>query len=142
MPARHSPRSFRTSGRRTRSPETSLHVRARFVERAAEPAPTRYWLIVRRRRCAQEPLVFGRGGDRAILPVFGCKAEALSYLRYTGLEAEWCVGRVLSGEITMWLLGASTGVARIALDPPPDPDFRWVLDLISLEREEFVRSIT
>lgn len=110
--------------------------------RSTDAAHARYWLIVRPKRRVREPLLLGLSCDQATLPVFGCEEEASSFLRYAGLGSEWRAGEVSPLEVVAWLLRTSSGVARIVLDPPPDPQFRWAIELVSVGREEFVRSIT
>ncbi len=112
------------------------------AERVPEPAHVPYWLIFGRERCAATPLIVGRIDDQGILPVFGCEEEAISFLRHADFGGEWRVSKTSAREIVSWLRGKPAKVGRIALDPPPDPDIRWVLELVSVEREEFVRSIT
>lgn len=114
----------------------------RPAEWAPEPAHVPYWLIVGREQYAARPLILRRIGDQGTLPVFGREEEALSFLRHAGFGGEWRVSKTSAAELVLWLLGTPAKVGRIALDPPPDQDIRWVLELVSVKREVFLRSIT
>ena len=99
-----------------------------------------YWLIVGQGRRGRVPLVIGWSDSQGILPVFGCEEEALGFLRHTGFGGAWRVREAGAREIIS-CLQTNAGVSRIALDPPDDQDIRGMLNLVSVEREVFVRSI-
>ena len=106
-------------------------------ERSRKPAG--YWLIVGREDPSRT-LVLYSGLRGEILPAFGSEEDAgvfLILLRTMGggLELRYMA---VEGLVSL-LSGPLSNIELVALDPAPEMDADAMLELISLDRESFLR---
>jgi hypothetical protein len=106
----------------------------------ATPRPL--WLITRPDHGRMEVLTIDPGSDGEALPVFSFEEEAETFLRFEALGTAWQVREASAGELISVLYGPCVGAKKVALDPLPVVDGRAVMDLVSLGRERFVRTLT
>jgi hypothetical protein len=106
----------------------------------ATPRPL--WLITRHDNGRMEVLTIDPGNDGEALPVFSFEEEAETFLRFEALGTAWQVREASAGELISMLYGPCVGAKKVALDPLPVVDGRAVMDLVSLGRERFVRTLT
>ncbi len=98
------------------------------------------WLIARHQNNRMEVLGI-KPGDGGALPVFSFEEEAELFLRLEAPETGWRVRRTTAGELISVLYGVCAGVEKVALDPPPEIAGKAMLDLVSLSRKDFVRTL-
>jgi hypothetical protein len=103
-----------------------------------------HWLITKYESRSLEVLTMSSeddGDDACVLPVFSFEEEAEMYLRlWAGTASEgWRVRETSVGELASVLYGPCASVSRVALDPLPEVCGGSLLDLLSVERDEFVQ---
>src|SRR5919112_4037216 len=77
------------------------------------------------------------------LPVFSHEEEAEAYLWLAApVEAGWRARRTTAGELISVLYGPCAGANKVTLDPLPAFTGLTIVDLVSLDRERFIRSLT
>ena len=105
------------------------------VEGMARPP---YWLVARRESDRIDVLTMKLDGGEEVLPVFSSEEEADTFLRPGAFKDGWQVRETTSGELVSVLFGPCAGVARVALDPPPEVRLRPTIELVSVNRDGFV----
>ncbi len=103
-------------------------------DRSAAHRP--YWLIRRSRGGHIEALTMEFGGMEA-LPVFSFEEEAELFLALGVSDEGWKVRRSGAGEILSLLHGPCSGVYGVALDPVPECCGGPLLQLLTIEKEDF-----
>ncbi len=102
------------------------------------PEAARWWVICRSGTGGVETMTLPCGGEEA-LALFGHEEEAELYLwslAFEGLENGWYVRESRRGEIASVLYGANA--RRAALDPLPMMAEEGTIELVSLDRFDFV----
>ena len=79
------------------------------------------------------------GGE--VLPVFSFGEEAAMFLRLGAFGVGWQAGPTTPAELASILRGPCAGVRKVALDPPPEVCGSAWLDLVSLDKGEFLRTL-
>ena len=104
------------------------------------PVRRRLWLITKHQNNRMEVLTINPGGGE-VVPVFSFEEEAELFLRLGTPRTGWRVRRTTAGELISVLYGPCAGAEKVALDPPPKIAGKAMLDLVSLSRKDFVRTL-
>jgi hypothetical protein len=88
-----------------------------------------------------EVLTMNSGVAGETLPVFSFEEEAELFLRLEVPGTSWRVRESTAGELISILYGSCASVEKVALDPPPEIAGKAVLDLVSLSRKDFLRTL-
>lgn len=107
----------------------------------SRPARGSLWLITKHENGRMVVLTIDRGSDGGTLPVFSHEDEAETYLWLGALEGDWQARKTTTGELISVLYGPCASVRKVALGPLPIGD-GIMLDLVSVPRKRFVRSLT
>lgn len=99
-----------------------------------------HWLITKHDPSHMQVLTVG-SGDGLTLPIFSFEEEARLYLRFCEVGRGWGVREISSGELFFVLSGPGADVEKVALDPIPEVCGEEFLDLLSVEREEFLEML-
>lgn len=99
-----------------------------------------FWLISKHENARMVVLTIERG-DGATLPVFSHEEEAETYLWLAAPGTGWRARKTKTGELISVLYGPCAAVKKVALDPLLVFDDQ-AMDLVSIRRERFVRSLT
>ncbi len=97
------------------------------------------WLIAKYENCRMRVLTTGADKGET-LPIFSFEEEAESFLGLAAPGSGWRIEVTTPEELTSVLLGPYADVQKVALDPLPVADSA-VVDLVSLDRERFVRNL-
>jgi hypothetical protein len=103
-------------------------------------SPRPFWLIVNHRSGGMEVLTIALASGEEALPVFSFEDEASMFLDL-GTSSGWRIMETTPGELASALSCLCAGVGRVVLDPLPGPDAAAFVDLVSMEREDFVESL-
>ena len=96
-------------------------------------------MILRHRGLRTEALTVA-GGD--VLPIFSFGEEAAMFLRLDKFGVGWQTEATTPAELASMLSrGPCAGVGMVALDPPPEVCGSAWLDLVSLDKAEFLRTL-
>ena len=104
------------------------------------PEAARWWMICRS-GTGVETMTLPCGGEEA-LALFGHEEEAELYLwslAFEGLEKGWYARESRRGEIASMLYGANA--RRVALDPLPMMAEEGTIELVSLDRFDFLAGL-
>ena len=100
------------------------------------------WVITEHQNNGRIDVLTVEYGDRRALPVFSFEEEAEMFLWFRMSGTGWRVRQTTSGELVSMLYGPCVDVEKVALDPPPlEITGEAILDLVSLNREDFVRTL-
>lgn len=99
------------------------------------------WLITRHENNRMIVLTINRGSGEKTLPIFSFREEAETFLWFGVVGRNWRARETMAGELLSILCGPYSGVKKVALDPLPVVIDGLMLDLVSLGRESFVRSL-
>ncbi len=99
------------------------------------------WLIVKHDNARMGVLTIDPGSDREVLPVFSFEEEAEAFLRLWAPGTGWRARQTAAGELVSVLYGPCADVKKVALDPLPVTGGEMMIDLVSLGRERFLRSL-
>ena len=100
------------------------------------------WVIVEYQNNGRIDVLTVEFGDGRVLPVFSFEEEAEMFLWLRRSGTGWRVRQTTSGELVSMLYGPCVDVEKVALDPPPlEITGEAILDLVSLNREDFVRTL-
>ena len=100
--------------------------------------PRTFWVIVQ--DDGDRPKVFelGVGTGEKSLPIFSFEEEVLLFLRLGGLEGPWRASEPDAAELGSALIGTSSGIRRVVLDPFPEIGFDVLYEAMSLRWERFI----
>lgn len=100
------------------------------------------WVLSEHQNGGQIDVLTIEYSDGRVLPVFSFEEEAEIFLWFRTSRADWRVRQTTSGELVSMLYGLCMDVEKVALDPPPlEITGEAILDLVSLKREDFVRTL-
>src|SRR5919202_6365988 len=100
------------------------------------------WMLVEHQNGSRINVLTVEYSNRRVLPIFSFEEEAEMFLRFRTSEMGWRVRQTTSGELVSMLYGPCVDVEKVALDPPPlEITGAAILDLVSLNREDFVRTL-
>jgi hypothetical protein len=118
---------------------SAITVAAQEVARVSKNRAFRrsFWVIAPRTRGRMEVLTIDAGGE-TVLPVFSFQEEGEFFLRLEAREADLWLRETTTGELVSLLLGLSSGVDKVALDPVPSLGEREIRGLVSTGRRHFV----
>lgn len=109
--------------------------------RGSGAASRPYWLIVNQEGTAMEVLTVDLLARGEALAVFSFEEEARMYLRLRIAEPGWRVRQTSAGELVSVLCGPCADATRVALDPVPEPGAVGLVNLLSMDREGFLRTL-
>ena len=98
------------------------------------------WLISKHENGRMVVLTIERGNDGETLPIFSHEEEAEMFLWLGAPGTGWEVREIPREELISVLYGPCADVKKVALDPLPVVGGEMMVDLVSLGRENFVRS--
>jgi hypothetical protein len=101
-----------------------------------------HWLIVKHQSDQTNVLTLhSRRGGGTSLPIFSHEGEAAKFLNYRTevSEGAWWVRETSASELAMLLEVHGAEVKWVVLDPVPEDVDGALVELLSLDREEFVR---
>lgn len=99
------------------------------------------WLVVRHNNSSLEVLTTNIGTNGEALLVFSFEEEAELFLRYGASGRGWRVRETTAGELVSVLYGPCLDVGKVALDPPPEIAGEATIDLVSVDRKDFVQRL-
>ena len=100
------------------------------------------WVLVEHPNDGRIEVLTVEYGDGRALPVFSFEEEAEMFLWFRTSGRGWRVRQTTSGELVSMLYGPCMDVEKVALDPPPlEITGEAILDLVSLNRKDFVRTL-
>lgn len=99
------------------------------------------WLIAKHENDRTEVLTTHPGSDRETLPIFSYEEEAEMFLWFGAPGASWRTRETTAGELVSLLRGPCADVGKVALDPLPLFGDAAMAGLVSLLREDIVRSL-
>lgn len=108
---------------------------------AGRPPGSTYWLIAKNENGRMEMLTICLPDGEEALPVFSFREGAEAFLGLGGFGSGWRVKESRAGELVSVLMGPCAGVGRVALDPLPETVARKTVELLSLDRERFMRNL-
>ena len=109
---------------------------------AARPVrPSRYWMIANHRFSEIEVMTEDLEGRGEALVVFRFEEEAGMFLWLRRLEDVWEVRETTAGELVSVLYGPCAHVRCVILDPLPEIWAGATVELESLARKDFVKTV-
>ena len=99
------------------------------------------WLITKHENGRMVVLTIEHGSDGETLPIFSHEEEAEIFLRLGAPGIDWEARETTAEELISVLCGPCAEVKKVALDPLPVVGGEMMIDLVSLGRENFVRSL-
>jgi hypothetical protein len=108
---------------------------------ARSKAPRRpFWLIVKQEN--DQVGVLNLDPGREVLPVFSYEEEAEIFLWLGRPKTmDWQARKITTGGLASLLGEPFADVRKVALDPLPTIGGKTIVDLMNLEREDFVRNL-
>jgi hypothetical protein len=104
-------------------------------------APRSLWLISNHENGRTEVFTIHTGTGRETLPIFSHEEEAETFLWLGSPGAGWRARATTAGELVSLLYGPCAEVGKVALDPLPLFGDEAMGGLVSLLREDFVRTL-
>ncbi len=99
------------------------------------------WLIAKHENGQMKILTTNPGSERETLPIFSHEEEAEMFLWFGAAGTGWWVRETTVGELVSVLYGPCVGVKKVALDPLPMFDDEAMVNLVSLGRGDFLRTL-
>src|ERR671933_608473 len=100
------------------------------------------WVLVKHQNNGRIDVLTVEFGDGRALPVFSFEEEAEMFLWFRTSGTGWRVRQTTSGELVSMLCGPCVDVEKVTLDPLPlKIPGEAIFDLVSLNREDFVRPL-
>jgi hypothetical protein len=100
-----------------------------------------YRLIVNKEKSWMDVLTIQFATGREALPVFSDEEEAEEFVRLGNWGAGWQVREASARELVSVLSGPGADIGWVALDPWPEIHVGMVIDLISVDRRDFVEQL-
>ena len=100
------------------------------------------WMLVEHQNGSRINVLTIEYSDGRVLPIFSFEEEAEMFLWFRMSGTGWRVRQTTSGELVSMLYGPCVDVEKVALDPPPlEMAGEAILGLVSLNRQDFVRTL-
>ena len=101
------------------------------------------WLITKHITSRMEVFTTHLCGDRKALAVFSFEEEAQMFLDLclAVSQDEWRVRQTSVGELVSVLYGPCSDTKKVVLDPVPELGREELVDLLSMHRNDFLRSL-
>jgi hypothetical protein len=101
------------------------------------------WLITKHTTNGMDIFTTNLSGDSKVLVVFSFEEEAEMFLdlRLAASEDGWKVRQTSRGELVSILYGPCSGTKKVVLDPVPEIGGEALADLLSMPRNDFLRTL-
>ena len=102
-----------------------------------------HWLITKQITNSMDVFTTYLCGDPKALVVFSFEEEADMFLdfRLAASEGGWRVRQTSVGELVSILYGPCSDTKKVVLDPVPDVGGEAIVELLSMHRKDFLRSL-